>query len=456
MRRKDVGVIDHGNRGAARLGRVLAAVSILGVQLTAHAQGPATPAPPPSGLRDVFVISLAVSPVYARTGTVVAIGASSHCEKTCYGVWVTHDGGHSWLRTFESSHVPAQVAIAVDSRGHEVFYGGSTKRTYRSDDGGHTWNQIGSGGIATVLPSYAKEGKVIVAEDSGPADYLLHESTPDTIEGSSGSFQDVDFGVAPQFPNGGRYSPALLAGIDPTTRYPVVLRCDANFVCAHPTRLNVTVSDNIPGSFSDPTLLSLSDDFIHDGVVFADTPRGLFKSTDGGASFTAMRIAPLTPGSQGLATPAFALAPGYREAGPIRTAYAGVAQLSSGQNSLTVSGGIYSTTDGGATWAPLATSAPLSGGAVALAVAPDGRLFAGYRDADSGEVGLVCSADGGHTWLASCPATGGHLIPDTVPIAAQSPTTGTGTLSYWIGGLALLLASTLGGLALRRRRSSRG
>jgi hypothetical protein len=144
-----------------------------------------------------------------------------------------------------------------------------------------------------------------------------------------------------------------------------------------------------------------------------------------------------TSGAAVTTTPMAALAPGYAEAGPIRTLYVAVLQLFSGRPP---SGGIYSSHDGGSTWGRVGSPSPLDRGAVAVAAAPDGRLFAGYLG--SGGVGLLCSMDGA-AWEARCPETG-H-VGDA----------GRGWLLPVIVAVGVAVAAVLGGTTVVRRRTTR-
>jgi hypothetical protein len=139
--------------------------------------------------------------------------------------------------------------------------------------------------------------------------------------------------------------------------------------------------------------------------VFAQTGRGLYKSLDGGINFAPLAIG--VAGATATATPMLALSPGYREAGPTRTAYAAVLQIFNDPahpERAHNAGGVYRSTDGGATWARVDSSGLLGAGTTAVAVAPDGRLFAGYLGAVHASSGLLCSVDGGKTWRAACPS----------------------------------------------------
>jgi hypothetical protein len=166
----------------------------------------------------------------------------------------------------------------------------------------------------------------------------------------------------------------------------------------------------------------------------------LLKSTDGGSTF-----APLTVvsdnGAQATATAMLALAPGYREAGPTRTLFAAVLQAyvpttADKNNAGRTAGGIYRSDDGGATWKSLGANGPVFHGASAVAVAPDGRVFAGWTDG-SGHAGIACSVNGSAYWAQRCPArgtSGGSTSGSTQQGAAQSTATPCTTACGSAGG----------------------
>jgi len=355
---------------------------------------------------------VAVSPAYQHTGTVLAVGSVMGCSTNCNGLWVTHDGGASWRRAAAHNWPPSRVVIASDDHLHETFFAASSASLMRSDDGGDTWSAAGTGGMPTVLPTYASDRSVVVAAAGGPYDYLLHNVTPDEVTGSNGSVQDLAFAASPTYPSGGAFSPALLVGLDRQSKLPVVFRCTADFSCNGGTPLQL----GVPASSmtSTATLLYPAGDYAQSGAVFADTPMGIQKSVDGGATFSPLAVAP-APNAAVNATPMMALAPGYRESGPVRTAYASVFQAYDPQSRRTsrTAGGVYRTLDGGKSWSPLITTGAFSGGSQAVASAPDGRLFASYftgtpNVGGSNYAGLLCSTDGGASWHPSCPPDGDH------------------------------------------------
>jgi hypothetical protein len=194
----------------------------------------------------------------------------------------------------------------------------------------------------------------------------------------------------------------------------------------------------------------LSDDYSSSGVLFVGTPLGLLKSSDGGRTF---RRLPLTTAAKAATTvtPMMALSPGYSEAGGVRTAYVAMYQFNNADTlDLRIGGGLYKTDDGGNSWAPLATSGLFAGGAQAVAVAPGGRIFAQYNDG-KGSVGLVCSADGGSSWAATCPP----IATAIERTATHSPSrTAEGSSLNWVLGGILTAAVALAGAAwlVRARR----
>jgi len=362
----------------------------------------------PSAIGNETVFGLAVSPAYPSTGLVLAI---SHVHTGCTGpqcinLWVTHDGGALWSRPQANGWLRGRVTIAVDARGHEILFsdgsGSSGGALQRSDDGGQSWKNTASPGFPTPTPSYARDDTPAVAGEATRKDYLLVNGRASSVTGSGGSLTDLSFTYSPSWPDSGIYAPALLAGLDRKTGLPVLERCKADLSCSAPSPL--------PGAQPYPFDLHLSTTYAQDGIVFARSASGVYKSLDGGNSFTLRPI--INNGATYTTTPMMALGPGYREApGPaplvkiVKTVYVAVSQYfidKTGQNTHT-SGGIYVSEDGGISWGRVGVASPLDEGATAVAVAPDGRLFAGYRSLTANAAGLLCSADG-HAWIASCPS----------------------------------------------------
>jgi hypothetical protein len=382
----------------------LAATSASLALVAAAAGATAVQASDPSAIGDMAVFWIVVSPSYAQSGLVVAVAApASGCTSNCTQLWVTRDGGATWGRSAASGWRGGRPVIGVDRSGHEVLFAGANV-LQRSDDDGASWTDIGSnGGTPAISPTYAQDGTVAVA--NGKQDYLLSAAGQKSIPGSGGALSDVSFAMSTAYPAAGSHSPALLSAADPKSGNPVIQRCTAAFSCSGSAPLPGA------GSLSEPVSLLLSTAFAEDGVVFAQAGRGIYKSVDGGGSF-----APIPVGAQGAtatATPQMALGPGYRESNPSRPVFVAVLSIFSSGTSSHSSGGVLRSEDGGASWSPVGSPSPLDGGATAVAVAPDGRLFGGYLSSQgtSSGGGLLCSSDG-QTWHAACSPVGTHqFIP---------------------------------------------
>jgi len=372
----------------------------------------ADPPPPPSAIGDRPVFWIAVSPAYNTTGLVAAIAsASDGCpggQKSCSGLWISHDGGASWSRTAAQGWDGSRLEITLDAAGREVMFSqGSTLE--RSDDGGATWTSVGASGLPAIAPSYPADGMLAVANATN-GDYVVRNGVQHPVAGSSKPDADIDFMLAPSFPDGGKYSPALVSAEDTTTNTLLVQKCTADLVCS-----GVAPLAGAP-VMAVPIHLHPAGDYASSGVVFAQTGRGIYRSADGGGSFALIPMG--DPKATATATPMLALAPGFSANGAVRTAYAAVFQIINDQTHPKQSGsegGVYRTTDAGVTWQKMGSPGPVDGGVISVAVAPDGRLFAGYLTGFAGQSGtqrphngLVCSADGGSTWRASCPGVGIH------------------------------------------------
>jgi photosystem II stability/assembly factor-like uncharacterized protein len=130
--------------------------------------------------------------------------------------------------------------------------------------------------------------------------------------------------------------------------------------------------------------VAVSPDYADDATVFARSYRqGLFRSTDGGAHWTALgEHYAGEPENRRLGT--LALSPAYATD---NTLWAGMSGLDRSA--------LLASTDGGDTWQEL-----MRGGTEALALSPafakDGTAFAAFSG-----VGLLRTTDGGHTWEAA-------------------------------------------------------
>jgi photosystem II stability/assembly factor-like uncharacterized protein len=393
-------------RGArAALSALIAAVagSFAAPGLALAAATP-TPAPYPSAIGNELPLWIAVSPLYATTGLVLEMSSpQTQCQQDCVHLWRSLDGGYTWERLHPTGWSQGNFVITADAAGRETVYTNAGSAMLKSTDKGQTWTSTGPGGTPAAVPSGG--GAVGVAVPSGN-DYVLQPTGAQTsVPGSRKGGVDLGFAYSPSFPStAGSYSPALLLSENSSSGALMVFRCDTSLSCTTPT----VVGSASTGMTAPSSRLYPAGDYAASGSVFLFTQRGLLKSINGGATFTPLTVVSSSDPQTTTATPMMALAPGYTETGPIRTVYVAVLQAyvpttADKNNPPRTSGGIYRSQDGGATWSSRGANGSIFHGASAVAVAPDGRLFAGWTDGQ-GHAGIVCSRDGGGNWGQRCPS----------------------------------------------------
>jgi len=354
-----------------------------------------TPASEPliSPIGQEYVQALSISPAYQKTGTVVAWGEDTNqCKQNCVHLWVTHDGGATWHAAKGDGWKYGHPVVAADSQGHETILAPGDNGLQRSTDGGDTWKDVGAASTGvTLAPTNALDGSAAIAGGKS-SDFLWQPAGSRPLQGSNGSLVDISFTYAPGFPSAGPFSPALLSAADKSSGLPVIEKCNAQLVCSGSATLSGSTA------YSEPVSLLFSSDYAHDGVVFAQSGVGIYKSIDGGTTFTPVPVATVDGQTQ-VVTPMMALAPGFSQNGPVRTAYVSLLRVVGSGKTAKASGGVYRTDDAGTTWTDVDPSSVEFGrGATAVGVSPDGRIFAAYLS------GLACSTDG-KTWQSTCPST---------------------------------------------------
>jgi hypothetical protein len=327
-------------------------------------------------------LSFAVSPDYARTHLVATVAVPvGGCAADCTHIWVTRDGGASWHRTGALSGAASRLVIVHGASGGEVLVAEMSDALAESVDDGATWHAV----APTGTPVGTRDGLVVASH--GGQDYVLRNDVVRDVTGSGGADVDLSFDVSDA-------APALLAAQNPRTGAPVVLQCDASFTCSH----TATLVGSDPRTGSDVSLLR-SADMAAVGVVYARTDSAVYRSGDGGRSFLPIPLPARQSGAVYTTIPGAALGVASGARTPLYVAM--LEMVGSGRSRLTA-GGVYVSSDSGATWRAVGSPGPLDGGASSVVVLPDGRLLAGYVNAH-GDAGLVCSADGAQ-WGADCPA----------------------------------------------------
>ncbi len=335
------------------------------------------------GLTSRIVTSLAIDPTRPNTLYAGTIGG---------GVFKSIDGGQSWtaansgLPVISFPSIPPIVsALAIDPSSPDTIYAGvfgtSTDGVFKSTDGGASWTNS----VLFNTPVLA-----MVIDPSDPA--ILYAGTGDGI------FKSTNGGQSWTAVNSGLTAvdviedlPAaivLTLAIDPSNSTTLYAGTLANGVfkstnggqnwTAASSGLPAVALFGIPGIL--PVVTSLAIDpsnpaTVYAGVTAGELTDGVFKSTDGGQSWTAVNF-DLTP------TSVFALV--LDPASPA-TIYAG-----------TFGKGVFKSSTGGQSWAAINSGlAAAVVPALALDVSSPGTLYAGTGN------GVFKSTNSGQSWIAA-------------------------------------------------------
>ncbi|MBI3473855.1 MAG: hypothetical protein HY013_21070, partial [Candidatus Solibacter usitatus] len=294
------------------------------------------------------------------------------------GVWKSKDGGKNWTPISDFASSLAISSVVIDPNDANTIYAGTASMILKSTDAGASWTELSTVG----KPVYA------VAVHPGNRNIIL-AGTARGIERSSdgGSTWTLVFGSRPAWnvffaPGGGTAYAAISQSYVNPGKTPVVVSRDDGLTWSPGSG---TGSSALPGNSSYTTLAlapsnpnvlyaGLSD---NGGLTFA----GLFRSADGGASWTKLTATPPYCTPQCWWYPSLAVHP--RDA---NIAFAGGLNL-------------YRSLDGGASWKNVQLSS-------------DGSFEQPYVDhhalafSKSGDV-LYVGADGGAVRTANSAAASG-------------------------------------------------
>ena len=245
------------------------------------------------------------------------------------GVWKSTNAGTTWKPIFDAVHVPSVGAVAVAASDHNVIYVGTGnqsgwsftpgKGVYKSTDGGQAWTNVGlrdSDYIGAIVVDFRNADHVLVAAlgPRGAGGRGRGAVEPEPSPGERGVYRSTD---------GGRSWTKVL-----------------------PTTGAVPASD-LYMDFEDPQIVFA---LMGTGGGFGAAPQpemsgtGIYKSTDGGATWQAVA-------GEGLAAGSRVTALTYASGTHGRRLYA-VATSGGGRGAGrgAVSRALYRSDDGGATW----------------------------------------------------------------------------------------------------------
>ncbi|HWT01381.1 MAG TPA: SBBP repeat-containing protein [Pyrinomonadaceae bacterium] len=281
------------------------------------------------------------------------------------GIFKSTDGGANWATT-GAAPPPPFIRLAVSPANASVVYLTTNNGVYKSTDGGASWSPSGLAGFQT---------RAIAINPSSPS--ILYASA---IPGSSAVFKSTDGGATwntlPPLSN----SSIVFIGtiiIDPAT--PSTVYAGTQRGLYKSTNSGASWSLLNFGSFTQPAINAAVIDPNNSQTLYAAASTGIFRTTNGGANWT--KINPSTPMPQMLFL-------ALDSANPL-TIY--VANRT---------GAIFKTTDGGANWAFLTNTPTSSINALLIDPTDASKIYLG-------------GASGTDAFAAKLAAGGGSLVYST-------------------------------------------
>lgn len=337
----------------------------------------------------VSVTAITVAADYAQTHTVYAVAQLPNCQTACAELLRSPDGGASWTRAMAQGWQPGGLT-SVRFQGGAALVAWSQNTIAMSLDGGDRFTDFAVSGTPTYAAADGAGIDVMISSDSGSSRLALPQAREQSVRGAADlASAAVSFTTAYPAPPPG--VPAAIAlGVDRTSGTARLEPCDASLSCAAP----------IPVPTGGAVVSSPA--FMHDLTFFLLGAQGLERSTDGGRSLAPITV--MEPGPQTVITTVSGLAfsPDFDAVARRGVVYAGVISATKTGHSGSLSGGVFRSGDTGTTWTRIGAAADLATGVSALAMAPDGRLFAGAYEFGNGAGGVYCNAGG--TWRRTCPA----------------------------------------------------
>jgi hypothetical protein len=342
------------------------------------------------------------------------------------GVYKSMDAGTSWSTVSSGLSRTNISSLAIDPKTPTTIYAGtgdgSGGGVFKSTDGGGSWTAAGSG-----LPN-----SPIIGANS----LIIDPSTPTTLYVAGNGIHGGVGGVFKSTDGGGSWSAAgsglpfgvQSLAINPATPTTIYVGASGVFQSTNgggswtPVNTGLTVNGAIP------TVTALAINPVTPTTIYAMAVASvgivLFKSANGGGSWTAVNTTAATSGFS--ATNVLAIDP----VTPTTMYY--VVRCSGTSCSST----LVKSTDGGASWSTL----NIPGNVDAFAIDPtnSATLYAGLSDTGhSGSAGVLESTDGGQTWS---PIDAGFTLNSVQALAIDAR--GSNIFAGTSGGVYSTLAGT--------------
>jgi photosystem II stability/assembly factor-like uncharacterized protein len=296
-------------------------------------------------------------------------------------VFRTTDGGAHWASAPDGPQASGVNVIAISGSAPATLYAGTRNGVFRSSDSAQTWTHPALGvrklgvypvAVVPTAPStiYTAVGGVLMKTTDGGAQWI------ESNAGLSAELSVDRLAIDP-------VSPSIVYAVQTSGHTVIYKSTDGGAHWAPPSNMvfGPSALAAIEIARSEPSILFI-------GVNW----RGVLKSTDSGASWSAANI-------------------GLTAVGPYVTALAvdpttanTVYAATSPTGQPYTPGKIFKSIDGAAHWRQIPIGLPTNTAITSLVVdrvAPS-TLYAGYADyADPGQGGVLKSTDGGETWMAA-------------------------------------------------------
>jgi len=306
-------------------------------------------------------------------------------------IFKSTNGGASWNTVSSLGPAGGYVVLAIDRQ--RGIYAAGSEGLSRSTDGGATWHTANSGLRATPVSSLAIHPQfssllyagMYRSNDAGRNWFWLGTNfgnfvalaidpqTPNTMYAAAGDSECESQSTMFKSLDGGQHwvdthaqvgfcdvSALVIDPQNPTTVYAVSLYGGAYKTVDGGTTWGAT-------NTGIPSVSALSIDPRNTNILYGGTAKGVFKSTDAGASWS----------TAGLVSASYALAIDPQNTS---TVYAGT------------SDGLFKSTNGGVSWRNVLPSSSTIVYALAIDPRSSGTVYAGT------ETGVLQSMDGGETW----------------------------------------------------------
>jgi photosystem II stability/assembly factor-like uncharacterized protein len=296
-----------------------------------------------NGLTDLYVGSLVMHPT--NPFILLAGAGNNSCSflpggVSTGGVFLTEDGGNTWMKTLGNDEI---ISVEFSPSNPNIAYAGSKFRFYRSEDGGHTWKTVAGEGFFWGPPG-------VIA--GFPIDILVDPTHPYTLFANNyggGNVKSTDGGVTWSLASKG-YTGALMFDLAVQPTHPGVVYSTARSGIFRSFNGGSTWSglNIIPMYFVETYSVVLKPDNPQIVIAASELEGKILRSTDGGSTWANVFTLPgVTPGDP--TTPIgfkrMVFAPSSKD-----LIYAGTCVGINWLPSTSVARGIWRSLDGGLTW----------------------------------------------------------------------------------------------------------